>query len=145
MATGESGEMTEWVEYLPRSWGLSSSPCACVASALSPGPSVQPPISFLFKLKVKFSSSPNGKDEHEIYPKHCDQGMIEVSFHLLLQATEVVQLGPAELLFLLEDLSQKLENILTPSFAKRMCFLKVSRDTSIGLGLENLETSRYQW
>ncbi|KAM7335340.1 hypothetical protein ACRRTK_005817 [Alexandromys fortis] len=40
------------------------------------------------------------------------------------EATEVVQLGPAELLFLLEDLSQKLENILTPSFAKRMCFLK---------------------
>ena len=69
--------------------------------------------------------------------------MIEVSFHLLLQATEVVQLGPAELLFLLEDLSQKLENILTLSFAKRMCFLKVSRDTSIGLGLESLETSRY--
>ncbi|KAH0519672.1 Fanconi anemia group D2 protein-like protein [Microtus ochrogaster] len=40
------------------------------------------------------------------------------------EATEVVQLGPAELLFLLEDLSQKLENILTPSFAKKMCFLK---------------------
>lgn len=46
----------------------------------------------------------------------------------MVQATEVVQLGPAELLFLLEDLSQKLENVLTPSLAKRICFLKVSRD-----------------
>ncbi|CAO2606161.1 Fanconi anemia group D2 protein homolog [Lemmus lemmus] len=48
------------------------------------------------------------------------------------EATEVVQLGPAELLFLLEDLSQKLENILTPSFAKRMCFLKNKGSRNIG-------------
>lgn len=45
-----------------------------------------------------------------------------------------MQLGPAELLFLLEDLSQKLENILTPSFAKRICFFKVSSGTSMGPG-----------
>ncbi|XP_040593348.1 Fanconi anemia group D2 protein isoform X3 [Mesocricetus auratus] len=48
------------------------------------------------------------------------------------EATEVVQLGPAELLFLLEDLSQKLENILTPSFAKRHCFLKNKGNRNIG-------------
>ncbi|GAB1291159.1 Fanconi anemia group D2 protein homolog [Apodemus speciosus] len=48
------------------------------------------------------------------------------------EATEVVQLGPAELLFLLEDLSQKLENILTPSFAKRICFFKNKGNRNIG-------------
>ncbi|MEJ1279793.1 Fanconi anemia complementation group D2 [Cricetulus griseus] len=48
------------------------------------------------------------------------------------EATEVVQLGPAELLFLLEDLSQKLENVLTPSFAKRLCFLKNKGNRNIG-------------
>ncbi|XP_015843663.3 Fanconi anemia group D2 protein isoform X1 [Peromyscus maniculatus bairdii] len=48
------------------------------------------------------------------------------------EATEVVQLGPAELLFLLEDLSQKLENVLTPSLAKRICFLKNKGNRNIG-------------
>lgn len=48
------------------------------------------------------------------------------------EATEVVQLGPAELLFLLEDLSQKLENILTPSCAKRICFFKNKGNRNIG-------------
>nr|XP_034367571.1 Fanconi anemia group D2 protein isoform X3 [Arvicanthis niloticus] len=48
------------------------------------------------------------------------------------EATEVVQLGPAELLFLLEDLSQKLENMLTPSFAKRICFFKNKGSRNIG-------------
>ncbi|KAL1789570.1 Fanconi anemia group D2 protein [Sigmodon hispidus] len=48
------------------------------------------------------------------------------------EATEVVQLGPAELLFLLEDLSQKLENILTPSFVKRICFLKNKGSRNVG-------------
>jgi Fanconi anemia group D2 protein len=42
-----------------------------------------------------------------------------------------MQLGPPELLFLLEDLSQKLENMLTTSFPKRIPFLKVSRNRSI--------------
>ncbi|XP_046951462.1 Fanconi anemia group D2 protein [Lynx rufus] len=40
------------------------------------------------------------------------------------EATEVVQLQPPELLFLLEDLSQKLENMLIPSVARRIPFLK---------------------
>ncbi|ELK34358.1 Fanconi anemia group D2 protein [Myotis davidii] len=40
------------------------------------------------------------------------------------EATEVVQLQPPELLFLLEDLSHKVENMLTPSVARRVPFLK---------------------
>ncbi|XP_029412895.1 Fanconi anemia group D2 protein isoform X1 [Nannospalax galili] len=48
------------------------------------------------------------------------------------EATEVVQLGPSELLFLLEDLSQKLENMLMPSFAKRIPFLKNKGSQNVG-------------
>ncbi|XP_032182744.1 Fanconi anemia group D2 protein isoform X5 [Mustela erminea] len=47
-------------------------------------------------------------------------------------ATEIVQLQPPELLFLLEDLSQKLENILTPSVARRIPFLKSKGNRNIG-------------
>ncbi|XP_044146222.1 Fanconi anemia group D2 protein isoform X2 [Bufo gargarizans] len=46
--------------------------------------------------------------------------------NMCTKATEVVQLGPAELDFLLEDLSRKVENILTTS--KRSLVLKV-KDT----------------
>uniref|UniRef100_A0A2K5N069 FA complementation group D2 n=1 Tax=Cercocebus atys TaxID=9531 RepID=A0A2K5N069_CERAT len=48
------------------------------------------------------------------------------------EATEVVQLGPAELLFLLEDLSQKLENMLTPPIARRVPFFKNKGSRNIG-------------
>ncbi|XP_063081320.1 Fanconi anemia group D2 protein isoform X10 [Cavia porcellus] len=48
------------------------------------------------------------------------------------EATEVLQLGPPELLFLLEDLSQKLENMLLPSCTKRMSFLKSKGSRNIG-------------
>ncbi|XP_012909940.1 Fanconi anemia group D2 protein isoform X3 [Mustela putorius furo] len=47
-------------------------------------------------------------------------------------ATEIVQLQPPELLFLLEDLSQKLENMLTPSVARRIPFLKSKGNRNIG-------------
>ncbi|XP_075406569.1 Fanconi anemia group D2 protein isoform X1 [Tenrec ecaudatus] len=47
------------------------------------------------------------------------------------EATEVVQLGPPELLFLLEDLSQKLENMLAPA-AKRTPFFKSKGNWSVG-------------
>lgn len=47
------------------------------------------------------------------------------------EATEVVQLGPPELLFLLEDLSQKLENMLVPA-AKRVPFFKTKGSRKIG-------------
>ncbi|KAM5315181.1 Fanconi anemia group D2 protein [Glossophaga mutica] len=49
------------------------------------------------------------------------------------EATEVVQLQPPELLFLLEDLSHKVENVLTPSIAKRVPFFKSKGSQNIGL------------
>ncbi|XP_059965063.1 Fanconi anemia group D2 protein isoform X2 [Mesoplodon densirostris] len=48
------------------------------------------------------------------------------------EATEVVQLQPPELLFLLEDLAQKLENMLTPSVTRRCPFLKSKGNRNIG-------------
>ncbi|XP_023560286.1 Fanconi anemia group D2 protein [Octodon degus] len=48
------------------------------------------------------------------------------------EATEVLQLGPPELLFLLEDLSQKLENILLLTCTKKMSFLKSKGSRNIG-------------
>uniref|UniRef100_A0A2K6K3F0 FA complementation group D2 n=1 Tax=Rhinopithecus bieti TaxID=61621 RepID=A0A2K6K3F0_RHIBE len=48
------------------------------------------------------------------------------------EATEVVQLGPPELLFLLEDLSQKLESMLIPPIARRVPFLKNKGSRNIG-------------
>ncbi|XP_058844694.1 Fanconi anemia group D2 protein-like [Acipenser ruthenus] len=48
------------------------------------------------------------------------------------KVSEVVQLGPSELVFLLEDLSRKLEFSLAASNAKRMPFLKVKADKNVG-------------
>uniref|UniRef100_A0A8C8ZFJ8 FA complementation group D2 n=1 Tax=Prolemur simus TaxID=1328070 RepID=A0A8C8ZFJ8_PROSS len=48
------------------------------------------------------------------------------------EATEVVQLGPPELLFLLEDLAQKVENMLIPPVARRVPFLKNKGSRDIG-------------
>nr|XP_056711354.1 Fanconi anemia group D2 protein [Euleptes europaea] len=45
---------------------------------------------------------------------------------------EVVQIGPAELLFLLEDLCHKLEFILIPTSAKRPPFLKGKGNRNVG-------------
>ncbi|XP_054834119.1 Fanconi anemia group D2 protein [Eublepharis macularius] len=45
---------------------------------------------------------------------------------------EVVQIGPAELLFLLEDLCHKLERILIPTSAKRAPFLKGKGSRNVG-------------
>ncbi|KAM9680879.1 Fanconi anemia group D2 protein isoform 3-T4 [Dama dama] len=47
------------------------------------------------------------------------------------EAAEVVQLQPPELLFLLEDLAQKLDNMLTP-VARRVPFLKSKGNRNIG-------------
>lgn len=47
------------------------------------------------------------------------------------KASEVVQLGPAELVFLLDDLSRKLEHILVSS-AKRVTFLKTKGSRTTG-------------
>ncbi|KAF6312819.1 FA complementation group D2 [Rhinolophus ferrumequinum] len=48
------------------------------------------------------------------------------------EATEVVQLQPPELLFLLEDLSQKVENMLTSPVGRRIPFLKSKGSQNIG-------------
>uniref|UniRef100_A0ABM5FKM3 Fanconi anemia group D2 protein isoform X1 n=1 Tax=Pogona vitticeps TaxID=103695 RepID=A0ABM5FKM3_9SAUR len=45
---------------------------------------------------------------------------------------EVIQIGPAELLFLLEDLCRKLEHVLTPGPAKRAPFLKGKGNRNVG-------------
>ncbi|XP_027787725.1 Fanconi anemia group D2 protein [Marmota flaviventris] len=57
------------------------------------------------------------------------------------EATEVVQLGPPELLFLLEDLSHKLDNMLTPSFTKRNPFLKNKGNRNIGFSHLHLKST----
>ncbi|KAK2490093.1 hypothetical protein MC885_017862 [Smutsia gigantea] len=48
------------------------------------------------------------------------------------EATEVVQLQPPELLFLLEDLSLKVENMLIPSVTRRVPFSKSKGSRTIG-------------
>uniref|UniRef100_A0A2K6EWL1 FA complementation group D2 n=1 Tax=Propithecus coquereli TaxID=379532 RepID=A0A2K6EWL1_PROCO len=48
------------------------------------------------------------------------------------EATEVVQLGPPELLFLLEDLAQKVENMLIPPVTRRVPFLKNKGSRDVG-------------
>uniref|UniRef100_A0A674K4L2 FA complementation group D2 n=1 Tax=Terrapene triunguis TaxID=2587831 RepID=A0A674K4L2_9SAUR len=58
---------------------------------------------------------------------HCGlltKSILDSEMHT--EAREIVQLGPAELVFLLDDLCQKLEHILIPPAAKRAPFLKVS-------------------
>lgn len=56
--------------------------------------------------------------------------ILDTEMHM--EATEVLQLGPPELLFLLEDLSQKLENILLPTCTKKISFLKSRGSRNIG-------------
>uniref|UniRef100_A0A2K6THY2 FA complementation group D2 n=1 Tax=Saimiri boliviensis boliviensis TaxID=39432 RepID=A0A2K6THY2_SAIBB len=58
------------------------------------------------------------------------------------EATEVVQLGPPELLFLLEDLSQKLESTLTPFIARRIPFLKNKGSRNIGFSHLRLRSAQ---
>lgn len=63
---------------------------------------------------------------------HCGlvtKSILDTELHT--EATEVLQLGPPELLFLLEDLSQKLGNILTP-VAKRVPFFKSKGSRKVG-------------
>ncbi|XP_036594062.1 Fanconi anemia group D2 protein [Trichosurus vulpecula] len=58
------------------------------------------------------------------------KSLLDTEMHT--EATEVVQLGPPELLFLLNDLSQKLENMLVPTATKRISFLKGKGSRNIG-------------
>lgn len=56
----------------------------------------------------------------------------KVFSHFKLQAREIVQLGPAELDFLLQDLCWKLEHVLVPGTTKKTPFLKVGIKMSGG-------------
>ncbi|XP_043833662.1 Fanconi anemia group D2 protein [Dromiciops gliroides] len=58
------------------------------------------------------------------------KSLLDTEMHT--EATEVVQLGPPELLFLLNDLSQKLENMLVPTATKRIFFLKNKGSRNLG-------------
>ncbi|OXB53530.1 hypothetical protein ASZ78_016179 [Callipepla squamata] len=56
---------------------------------------------------------------------HCGlltKSILDTEMHT--EASEVVQLGPAELYFLLDDMCWKLEHVLTPSSTRRVPFLK---------------------
>ncbi|NWX47116.1 FACD2 protein, partial [Steatornis caripensis] len=58
---------------------------------------------------------------------HCGlltKSVLDAEMHT--EAREVVQLGPAELCFLLDDLCWKLEHVLTPSSTRRVPFPKAS-------------------
>nr|XP_025046210.1 Fanconi anemia group D2 protein [Pelodiscus sinensis] len=64
---------------------------------------------------------------------HCGlltKSILDSEMHT--EAREIVQLGPAELAFLLDDLCQKLEHMLTPAAAKRAPFLKGKGGRNIG-------------
>ncbi|XP_053932077.1 Fanconi anemia group D2 protein isoform X2 [Cuculus canorus] len=64
---------------------------------------------------------------------HCGlltKSVLDTEMHT--EAREVVQLGPAELCFLLDDLCWKLEHVLTPRSTKRVPFLKERGYKDIG-------------
>ncbi|NXD67820.1 FACD2 protein, partial [Eolophus roseicapillus] len=64
---------------------------------------------------------------------HCGlltKSVLDTEMHT--EFCEVVQLGPAELSFLLDDLCWKLEHVLTPSSARRVPFLKASTAAASG-------------
>ncbi|XP_022353960.1 Fanconi anemia group D2 protein isoform X4 [Enhydra lutris kenyoni] len=103
---------------------------------------VTPPTSATISAKIRKQGKIGGKrkadgsktsspdtlskeDSSECDPTPSNRSQLE-------KATEIVQLQPPELLFLLEDLSQKLENMLTPSVARRIPFLKSKGNRNIG-------------
>uniref|UniRef100_A0A8C3BHB8 FA complementation group D2 n=1 Tax=Cairina moschata TaxID=8855 RepID=A0A8C3BHB8_CAIMO len=64
---------------------------------------------------------------------HCGlltKSILDTEMHT--EASEIVQLGPAELYFLLEDLCWKLEHVLTPGSTRRVPFLKERSHKDIG-------------
>ncbi|KFQ43168.1 Fanconi anemia group D2 protein, partial [Nestor notabilis] len=71
---------------------------------------------------------------------HCGlltKSVLDTEMHT--EFCEVVQLGPAELSFLLDDLCWKLEHVLTPSSTRRVPFLKASTAAANGdIGFSHL-------
>uniref|UniRef100_UPI00398E4C27 Fanconi anemia group D2 protein isoform X2 n=1 Tax=Pristiophorus japonicus TaxID=55135 RepID=UPI00398E4C27 len=58
------------------------------------------------------------------------KSLLDTELHT--KVTEVVQLGSSELVFLLEDLSRKLDYMLVATASKKMLFLKVKGDRDVG-------------
>uniref|UniRef100_A0A8V1A8U6 Fanconi anemia complementation group D2 n=1 Tax=Gallus gallus TaxID=9031 RepID=A0A8V1A8U6_CHICK len=64
---------------------------------------------------------------------HCGlltKSILDTEMHT--EASEVVQLGPAELCFLLDDMCWKLEHVLTPGSTRRVPFLKERGNKDVG-------------
>uniref|UniRef100_A0A8C3LGF0 FA complementation group D2 n=1 Tax=Chrysolophus pictus TaxID=9089 RepID=A0A8C3LGF0_CHRPC len=64
---------------------------------------------------------------------HCGlltKSVLDTEMHT--EASEVVQLGPAELCFLLDDMCWKLEHVLTPGSTRRVPFLKEKGNKDTG-------------
>ncbi|KAJ8788119.1 hypothetical protein J1605_005418 [Eschrichtius robustus] len=102
-------------------------------SECGPAPSDRSPLEKEFRGKEE-KTSVSLQNYHAFFREldlevfsilHCGlvaKFILDTEMHT--EATEVVQLQPPELLFLLEDLAQKLENMLTPSVTRRFPFLK---------------------
>ncbi|XP_061053242.1 Fanconi anemia group D2 protein isoform X2 [Eubalaena glacialis] len=110
-------------------------------SECDPGPSDRSPLEKEFRGKEE-KTSVSLQNYHAFFREldlevfsilHCGlvaKFILDTEMHT--EATEVVQLQPPELLFLLEDLAQKLENMLTPSVTRRFPFLKSKGNRNIG-------------
>lgn len=64
---------------------------------------------------------------------HCGlltKSILDTEMHT--EASEVVQLGPAELCFLLDDMCWKLEHVLTPGSTRKVPFLKERGNKDVG-------------
>nr|XP_033781653.1 Fanconi anemia group D2 protein isoform X3 [Geotrypetes seraphini] len=73
---------------------------------------------------------------------HCGlltRSVLDTEMHT--KSTEVVHLGPVELVFLLDDLSQKLEHMLV-STAKKVIFLKAKGDRTLGFSQLHQKSSQ---
>ncbi|KAB0390483.1 hypothetical protein E2I00_000796, partial [Balaenoptera physalus] len=110
-------------------------------SECDPAPSNRSPLEKEFRGKEE-KTSVSLQNYHAFFREldlevfsilHCGlmaKFILDTEMHT--EATEVVQLQPPELLFLLEDLAQKLENMLTPSVTRRFPFLKSKGNRNIG-------------
>ncbi|MBV94332.1 Fanconi anemia group D2 protein, partial [Eschrichtius robustus] len=110
-------------------------------SECGPAPSDRSPLEKEFRGKEE-KTSVSLQNYHAFFREldlevfsilHCGlvaKFILDTEMHT--EATEVVQLQPPELLFLLEDLAQKLENMLTPSVTRRFPFLKSKGNRNIG-------------
>ncbi|XP_057411366.1 Fanconi anemia group D2 protein isoform X3 [Balaenoptera acutorostrata] len=110
-------------------------------SECDPAPSDRSPLEKEFRGKEE-KTSVSLQNYHAFFREldlevfsilHCGlvaKFILDTEMHT--EATEVVQLQPPELLFLLEDLAQKLENMLTPSVTRRFPFLKSKGNRNIG-------------